>query len=192
MRQLHARNIFFPYWWLAWALQRQNPSHYVISRNALKTAAFTAGRTTSAASNTVDPDKCVEWLYGLLTVLDAKASALMRLNGVVLAGATVLLGFLGGPGAFSLINVSSGIVLLIAVLSSISIALCLLVVSVDWSFMGLVQRTEGKLDFTDEIDHLECVSRFRQFVYRFAWVISFVAAILFAFIFLTQLFAVCT
>ena len=188
MSRLRGRHIFFPYWWIAWAY-RQQPlfRDYLILRQGLTNAGEKGGRLTSPIPANINAEKAVEWLYQILSVLDTKASALMRLNGVMLAAATFLLGVFTRTDAGRIIEGSHGMVLWIAALSSVSIALCLLVVSIDWSFLGLVRRTEDKLDFTEEIDHLERVSKFRQLIYRIAWVVSFIAAVLFVVTFVFQL-----
>ena len=141
---------------------------------------------TSPVSSTLNsPAQAIDWLYGVLSVLDAKASALMRLNGVMLAAAAFLLNFQAPAGLR--IPVSPRLILSIAVLSSFSIALCLLVVSVDWRFLGLVRQTEREFDFTDEIANLQRVSLFRQGVYRLAWWFSFVATGMFVYTFVRLL-----
>src|SRR5439155_5318173 len=182
------RHLFFPYWWIAW-VYRQQPlfRDYVLLRQGLTSAAEKGGRLTSPIPANINAERAVEWLYHVLSVLDTKASALMRLDGVMLAAATFLLGFFTRPDAVQIAKVSHGMVFWIAALSSVSIALCLLVVSIDWSFLGLVRRTEDRLDFTEEIDHLERVAKFRQLVYRVAWVVSFAAAVLFVVTFVRQL-----
>jgi hypothetical protein len=116
----------------------------------------------------------LEWLYGLLGVLDTKASALMRLNGVMLAAAAFLL----NPAA----NSSQAMKFLVAgsaVGSTISIACCLLVVGVDWRFLGLVEEKGTQLDFSQEFFHLQNVVGFRQGCFRLGWTISFLATVSF-------------
>src|SRR5262249_45956502 len=132
------RHFLFPYWWLAWAYKRQGIfQDYVVLRQGLVTAKLEDGRLTCPVPPDPTADKAVEWLYFVLSVLDAKASALMRLNGVMLAAATFLLGFFAKSGPLESMKESHSIVFWIAGLSSISIALCLLVVSIDWPFLGL-------------------------------------------------------
>jgi hypothetical protein len=183
----------FPYWWWVWIGQRWSRGvdsplvgEYVKFRQGLMHATVSGGRVTSpVASNLEDPNRAIEWLYGVLSVLDAKASALMRLNGVMLAAAAFLLSFRHPAGLQ--IPVGQWLILSIAVLSSFSIALCLLVVSVDWRFLGLVRQTGQEFDFTDEIANLQRVSLFRQGVYRLAWWLSFAATGLFVYTFVRLL-----
>jgi hypothetical protein len=183
----------FPYWWWVWigrwwsrGVDSPLVGEYVKFRQGLLKAQVSGGRVTSPASSTLDkPAQALEWLYTVLTVLDSKASALMRLNGVMLAAAAFLLNFQAPVGLR--IPVSPRLILSIAVLSSFSIALCLLVVSVDWRFLGLVRQTEQEFDFTDEIANLQRVSLFRQGVYRLAWWLSFIATGMFVYTFVRLL-----
>ncbi len=179
-----------PYWWWVSVTQciNKGPSSllvgdYVQFRQGLEDATVSGGRLTSAAtSNLGKPGQAFERLYGVLTILDSKASALMRLNSVMLAAAA----FLVNPQSQTY-QISQR-VLWAAVLSSLSIALCLVVVSVDWPFLGLVRQTEEEFDFTDEMTNLQRVSLFRQCVYRIAWWISFIAIWLFVSVFMGRLF----
>jgi hypothetical protein len=183
----------FPYWWWVWVGQRWSRGvglplvgEYVKFRQGLTKAKWSGERITSPASSHLEsPGQALDWLYGVLSVLDSKASALMRLNGVMLAAAAFLLNFQVPAGLR--IPVSPRLILSIAVLSSFSIALCLLVVSVDWRFLGLVRQTEEEFDFTDEIANLQRVSLFRQGVYRLAWWLSFIATGMFVYTFVRLL-----
>lgn len=189
-RSLVIRYVLYPYWWLVgllWLYRRlagePKPAllrNYLKHREGLRTAKTEDGSITSdIPSSLQSAEKAVEWLYGLLSVLDSKASALMRLNGIVLAAAAFLLGPGQGAGA----SISQETVMWIAALSSVSIAFCLLVVSVDWRFLGCVRESGNSLDYTDELNNLERVSLLRQQVYRAAWLVSFIASILFVYSF---------
>lgn len=191
------RYLIFPYWWMVGVLKTwrclagvKEPSllrDYVKHREGLKSAQFDKECISSSTPTTLSsPKESVEWLYGLLSVLDSKASALMRLNGVMLAAAAFLLNAgHGESGAGSFVRVAPEKILWIAALTSVSIALCLLVVSVDWRFLGCVRETDAKLDYTIEIINLERVSIFRQYVYRTAWLVSFAATVLFVIAFVS-------
>ena len=195
------RYAFSVYWWCVFGqwiwrclLQIKNPPlvrDYTKLREGLRTAKLERGRITSSVPNSVrSPEESVESLYKLLTTLDAKASALMRLNGVMLAAAAFLLSANrdgSSTAPLVLVKLASELTLSIAALSSISIALCLVVVAVDWKFLGCVKETKGKLDFTDEVSNLERVSLFRQYVYRLSWLISSFATVLFVIAFIMPL-----
>lgn len=200
MNRLPIRNWPFPYWWLfvsslrLWRCLKRNPEPpllrgYIKHREGLTVARFKDGRLTSPIPKTVrNREQAVKWLYELLSVLDSKASALMRLNGVMLAAAAFLLSTTdAGAPDVHLMDVSRVVILWIAALSAVSIGLCLLVVSVDWPFLGLVREISGELDFTDEVNNLQRVSQIRQGLYRSAWIVSFIASVLFVYAFITQI-----
>ncbi len=121
-----------------------------------------------------------EWLYGILNTLDAKASALMRLNGVMVAAATFLHAQSHElPAAWALA--------ISATASTISIACCLLVVSLDWSFYQHINlKAPGKPDFSEEVFHLQHVAIFREKTYRTAWVSSSIGILSFLCALLTR------
>jgi hypothetical protein len=77
-----------------------------------------------------DARKRIEAIYAVLTVLDRKASALMRSDGVMLAAALF--------GIDKLYGVKSGWFGIIALSSVISMMFCLAVI--DWKFLGHVTR----------------------------------------------------
>lgn len=172
----------FPYWLchgcrVLWYRIRGTPrvpfefSEYVLRRHALSAVRRHPDGSVRALFPTETPSavKALDWLYELLGILDAKASALMRLNGVMLAAAAFLLGPRDGTVHWVRVLVATS-----AVGSAFSIGLCLLIVSVDWKFLGLVvERGRRELDFTCEFDHLQRVASFRQFFYHSAWWVSF-------------------
>lgn len=114
----------------------------------------------------------------MLTTLDAKASALMRLNGVLIAAAAFLLGLFHRQGGSILSTTSFDAVLIIvcALLSAVSITFCLFVVNVSWSFLGKVTKKDSTFEFANEIKCLDEASNFRQRAYRWAWNISLIAS----------------
>ena len=81
---------------------------FVQRRAALDKADFTNATTVVSqslpANHTIAAKMVIEWLYSVLTTLDAKASALMRLNGVLIAAAAFLLGLFGRPGGVDFID----------------------------------------------------------------------------------------
>lgn len=125
-------------------------------------------------------ENAVKWLYEVLTTLDSKASALMRLNGVLIAAAAFLLGLFGRQGGTILATGSwdARLIILSALLSACSIFACLFVVNVSWPFLGETKIVDDQtLRCEDEIKRLGCASTFRQIMYRLAWWISFSASI---------------
>jgi hypothetical protein len=123
---------------------------------------------------------CIEANYQVLSILDAKASALMRLDGVLLAACLVGL-------TAKLYDVKSCAFGILAYTSLASMLLCLLVVAVDWKFLGYVIKTANGFDFTQEISHLRRVRAFRERVYQLAWWLAFVASMAFAIIITLQM-----
>jgi hypothetical protein len=154
---------------------------YILNRHLLELVSEASdGKIIYSGEETFPPGgKRLEWIYLILTVLDTKASALMRLNGVMLAAAALLLNptYKGGMSVAIPVAVS-------AIGSVTSIILCLLVVAVDWPFLGLVKKVNKgggmvEADFCEEFKHLTFVAHLRQVLYRLAWSISFVGGLCF-------------
>lgn len=169
----------------------RNGPWYIQCRNALKLAKYvysTKDPTGATISTTLDAKEVVEWIYGVLTTLDAKASALMRLNGVLIAAAAFLLGLFRRQGGsiLSTTNLDAILIILCALLSAVSISFCLFVVNVSWPFLGKVTKNNGSFDFANEIESLSKACSFRQCAYRSAWWISLFASIGFLVEFLWQ------
>ena len=168
-----------PYWWFFGRKDsaKEPPfSAYIMRRHALLQPNQPPEIFVYPYPDSPKGEKTLEWIYQLLGVLDTKASALMRLNGVMLAAASFLL-HADSSTAIKFLVAGSGIA------SAISIACCLLVVGVDWPFLGLVvDKGEGearKLDFSQEFFHLQKVADFRQGCFRVGWTISFLATVTF-------------
>ena len=161
---------------------------YALGKIELGPAA-TAQYKATPASEKVCAKEAVEAIYTVLTTLDSKASALMRLNGVVIAAAAFLLSLFGRQGTTILSTESYDAALVIgcALLSAISVTCCLLVVNVSWPFLGKVDRSEDNtFDCGKEILALDRARNFRERVYRLAWFLSLVASGLFLAEFLVQ------
>jgi hypothetical protein len=140
----------------------------------------------------VSAGSVVEWLYGLLGVLDGKASALMRLNGVLIAAAAFLLG-LFGRGEKTLLEVTpmhAILIVLSAAGSALSIFACLWVVNVSWPFLHKVpvpdKESVARSDCKQEIIGLAKACLHRACAYRCAWGVSLVASAMFVFEFMWQ------
>ena len=116
-----------------------------------------------------------DWLYAILNTLDSKASALMRLNGVMVAAATFLHQQNSGFAASIALAISS-------VASTLSIACCLSVVSLDWPFYHYVKMdANNSPDPTEELFHLQRVTIFREKMYRYGWALSSIGILSFFF-----------
>lgn len=143
--------------------------------------------TATPATEKLTAKEAVEAIYAVLTTLDSKASALMRLNGVVIAAAAFLLGMFGRQGTIlSTERYDARLVIGCALLSALSISCCLLVVNVSWPFLGMVDRTDNTFDCGREILELDKARTLRERVYRIAWLLSLIASALFLFEFLIQ------
>lgn len=176
-------NFRFPYWWLNKSQTGVSPfSPYLLKRHALTQAKHGSLKVTQppgCPDNWPDSDKALDWLYQLLSILDSKASALMRLNGVMLAAAAFML-----QPEYHVLGIIKLLVAISATGSTLSIACCLSVVSVDWPFLSHVSEktTAGGdkvFDFSNEFHLLQQVADFRQKLYMTGWKMSFAATVMF-------------
>jgi hypothetical protein len=172
--------------WEKWPVYVQK--RYALGKAHLKNpASVRCGALTQ--DDSIPARDVVEWIYGVLGILDSKASALMRLNGVLIAAAAFLLGLFRRPGGsiLSTTGLDAALIVSLAFASAVSISCCLLVVDVTWPFLGRVRRHgDGTFDFSDEIAALDRACTFRQSAYRWAWRISSVASVGFLVEFLMQ------
>lgn len=164
---------------------------YVLKHQLLDKATFQLDGTVRATRIDAPPvtaKDAVSCLYGILTTLDAKASALMRLSGVTLAAATFLLGaHQNTPGSLlTLTNWDVAGIMLVAALSAISIFLCLLVVRVGWNFLYRVGAGDNYFDYTAELIALQKTAHRRQMYYRCGWRVAWTAAVIFVVEFVWQ------
>jgi hypothetical protein len=172
-------------------------------RFALSQTFFTRFPPDDSAASEVretNPKVCAEvvlkWFYETLTTLDTKSSALMRLNGVLIAASAFLLGLFhtpDTPAGTTILSTSPPEALILitaAFLSAVSIFLCLFVVNVRWKFLGRIEHKDGKFDCEYEIVSLDKACTFRQIMYRAAWGVSFFAVVGFVLEFALQTFHV--
>lgn len=159
---------------------------YIQKKFALRDAVYKdPGKVQSPvpdATSFIKAVDAVDWVYAVLTTLDAKASALMRLNGVLIAAAAFLLGQFGRPDptVLSRTPFDAAAIVICAFLSAVSITYCLMVVNVSWDFLGKVKQTNGDFDFSDEIRELDATCTKRQTYYQNAW--RFSCAAIFGFL----------
>lgn len=155
---------------------------FVRAKWALKSAARVAAPAEAAhdsADEKIPPGEAVDWIYAVLSMLDAKASALMRLNGVLIAAAAFMLGLFKRDTILATSGFDAIAVVFAALLSAVSMTLCLLVVNVGWHFLGLARRRGTKFSFGDEIAALSKALASRQGAYMAAWKVSLVASAIF-------------
>jgi hypothetical protein len=124
-------------------------------------------------------DTAIKWLYDVLTTLDSKASALMRLNGILIAASAFLLGIGDNAETFGLTiaRLDAQLIVSCALLSALSIFACLFVVNVSWPFLGKTMIHETGVDCMAEMRHLDKACAFRQRMYRGAWYLSLLASV---------------
>lgn len=125
--------------------------------------------------------KPLELTYSILSVIDSKASALLRFNAFILAAGTfVSRPSIANPGKFTV----SEWVAAALILTIVSMILCLSVVMIEWPFLDRIEVTidpnkpnEPKPSFKKELESLSEVAGRRTAVYRFAWLLSFLSVI---------------
>ncbi len=126
-----------------------------------------------------DDAKRAERLYGFLTLLDSKASALMTFDGVLAAAAAFLVDKDTPWGVFHVPAVGGwrwGLLLS----SLLATALCLYVARISYPILGRVTRVGTTLEWSAEHESLEDAIRRRTRLYRVAWRISVLSVIGFA------------
>lgn len=120
----------------------------------------------------------ISYLYGILGVLDSKASALMRFDAIMIAAASLVL-VQGGSalhGGTTALRFWLGAIL---VFSLGAAGLCLWVVQVAYPFLGKVKITSDTFSCDVEIQALNKAAERRTRCYRFAWWFSVAAVLIF-------------
>ena len=108
--------------------------------------------------------KEIKFIYSILGYLDAKASALMRFDGIILA----VLAIVAQNSSF----ITAAISAVVALFILSSIACCVMVIDVSWPFLSLARPENGKNDDATEVRELQKVLYFREQAYRWAWLLS--------------------
>jgi hypothetical protein len=107
--------------------------------------------------------------YSILTILDAKANGLLRVNSLFL---TILIFFIGwshANGFPASLRALVPIAYVDTVMLALSSILCLLIVAVSWKFLGHVTTKDGRHNFEGEIKRLANVVDDRTHYYWLAW-----------------------
>jgi len=120
-----------------------------------------------------DQQKIIRAMYGILGILDGKASALMRYNGIILAVISLFIRL----GQEKQIH---GLDLAIILITLFSIMLCLLVVGVFWRFLELAFPANGNMNLDEELTQLKSVLHMRETSYQLAWLFAVVVTFLLA------------
>ena len=121
----------------------------------------------------------INYLYGILGVLDSKASALMRFDAIMIAAASFLL--LQGGDKVPLASAPRLQVLLGAILvaSLAAAGFCLCVVQVSYPFLGKILIDSDSIDCSAETRALNSAAERRTRFYRLAWWLSVIAVLIF-------------
>jgi hypothetical protein len=152
--------VFFVTRWLLWAILQALPDSTDLDS---KIEAIRGNR---------DPRTLLDQIYTLLNILDSKASALMRYNGIILAVLALLL----GRGAIQALPAghAASAYIWIVYLTLASILACLLVVGVYWRFFEFVRPPN---DFAEELSTLRRVLLLREAAYQIAWWLAVIVSI---------------
>jgi hypothetical protein len=129
-------------------------------------------RVSAAAVGAAPTDKeKIDWLYGVLTILDSKAGALLAFDGLLLAAASFMYEKISeGSAALKALS------LLTIVIALVAASLCLYVARVSYPFLGDI--TLGTNDNAAEIESLGKAVEARTTILSWAWKAS-VAAVMF-------------
>jgi hypothetical protein len=108
-------------------------------------------------------------LYGILTVLDAKANGLLRVNSLFITMLIFFIGWSHASGFPESLAAFIPIAYADTVILGLSSILCLLIVAVSWKFLGEVTQTANGHNFDQEIARLANVVDDRTHLYWLAW-----------------------
>jgi hypothetical protein len=129
----------------------------------------------------------INWFYGVLNILDAKANSLLRVNGLFIT----LLVFFGGaartkdnPLNITHDQIATAVLALITVM--LSTIFCFLIVRVNWKFLGKVVTVRATVgteerdiyDFQSEAERLAKVVDDRTHYYWIGWLLTFLVVLL--------------
>jgi hypothetical protein len=102
-----------------------------------------------------------DYLYQCLSILDAKAAALLQYDAIVLAAATLTLGIIGRNGSFGSYLIAASLII-----SGVSSIACLQIVWVHWAL------TEDLGDPSVQFLRLMKVRNRRTLFCRLAWILA--------------------
>lgn len=148
--------VLFPTKWISWSVLQFFPNDTGIDA---KVGALEAGAA---------PVKTVKAIYGCLSILDGKASALMRFNGIILAVIALMI-----KSSQELPTVAY----VIMYMTLASILSCLVVVGVFWRFYEFVDPDDAN-SLERELGMLRRVLVLREAAYQLAWWLAGAVSIL--------------
>lgn len=121
---------------------------------------------TAGSDGTPNHKDALNLLYKFLDVIDSKASALLRFNGIILAVLAVLSRTAGESSAKPYFYLATIIILII------SCGLCMFVIQIKWGFLGQGSNPEVGFDATVEFPALRDAVAWRHRCYYLAWCIT--------------------
>jgi uncharacterized transporter YbjL len=124
-----------------------------------------------AAAPPPDKEK-IDWLYSLLTILDAKAGALLAFDGLLLAAASLMYDKIGEK--VEILRVPALLLIVVALFAAL---LCLYVARMSYPFLGAI--TLGQQSNAAEIAGLETAVERRTELAGYAWLLSVVTVVFF-------------
>lgn len=116
----------------------------------------------------------IDWLYSVLTILDAKAGALLTFDGLLLAAASLMYEKIADT--LPVLKVPSLVLILVALFAAL---LCLLVAQISYPFLGGIRL--GVNSNAAEIRALGQAVETRTRLLGYAWRVSIVAVGVFMF-----------
>lgn len=145
----------------------------------------------SSVTTFTDSDK-VDFAYQMLGILDSKASALLRIDGIVLAFMALLIRSTEISGVSEAKYMSSNLeiwfdnalIYLIFGLLMLSMLFSLYVVRISWDFLGHVHLKDRHNDdcLKLECDKLGMEIYYRQIAYRLSWTMSLLSFFLIGYV----------
>jgi hypothetical protein len=129
----------------------------------------------------------INWFYSVLTILDAKANSLLRVNSLFITFLVFFWGAArtqGNPLKITHDQIATAVLALITVM--VSTIFCFLIVRVNWKFLGTVgtvtaqidNRDQVVYDFQGEAERLARVVDNRTHYYWIGWLLTFVVVLL--------------
>lgn len=118
-----------------------------------------------------DMDK-INWLYGVLTILDQKAGALLAFDGLLLAAEALMYDKMSERVGW--LHYASLVLMLVTVMAAL---LCLFVAQISYAFLGKIDLS--LYDNSAEIEELGALAQVRTHRLWWGWRLSVAAVLLF-------------
>jgi hypothetical protein len=136
-------------------------------------------RKTTALQNFGASNETFKQLYGILTILDTKATGLLTVDALLIAACVVFIGSAEQTRTLIGFAIPSRLIEMQLAALAVSAFLCLLVVRVSWRFMEYVpDAPTSAVDFDNELRRLANVVDDRTRYYWFAWLFALIGFVL--------------